>query len=290
VRFLQMSAADQRDALLAKSTIPVDLDQLEARKRGAEEARTEKGREVKRLEGALGSLPKPDADAADEEVSASQIIARIQEAEERSRAIADADRGLEQAAAEITRLEAELENWRATRESRAAHRATLLQGEDVSELRKQLEDVEATNAAIRAAKQYKAAADELEAARAAHQAEQAKLDAIAEEKKAALAQAVFPDALLGVDDDGVTLGGVPFSQANSAARVRAAFNVATAGRQELRLVIVKDGDLLDAESLAEIDAIAAERGYTVLIERGRPDVGDGLLAQVVTLADGTVAG
>ncbi len=54
-------------------------------------------------------------------------------------------------------------------------------------------------------------------------------------------------------------------------RRRIAFAIATAGDPELRLVIVKDGDLLDAESLEGIRDIAARRGYTALIERDRDE-------------------
>ena len=48
---------------------------------------------------------------------------------------------------------------------------------------------------------------------------------------------------------------------------------------------MKNGDLMDEASLASIDKIALERGYTVLIERGRPDVG-GLVATFLEMSDG----
>ena len=84
----------------------------------------------------------------------------------------------------------------------------------------------------------------------------------------------------------MTFRGVPFSQVNSAMRRRVAFAIATAGDPQLRLVIVKDGDLLDADSLTAISDLAEERGYTVLVERDRDEsrrlgftVSDGTLAE-----------
>ena len=88
-----------------------------------------------------------------------------------------------------------------------------------------------------------------------------------------------------MDENGVTFDGVPFTQVNSAMRRRVAFAIATAGDPKLRLVIIKDGDLLDADSLAAIRELADERGYTVLVERDRDES-----RQIgFTIEDGTLA-
>ena len=46
--------------------------------------------------------------------------------------------------------------------------------------------------------------------------------------------------------------------------------------------------MMDEVTLAHIDKLALERGYTVLVERGRPDVG-GLVATFVEMVDGQAA-
>ena len=68
LEFLNMSERAQRDALLAKVDLPFDIDALAREKAGAEERRLEAGRDVRRLQGALASMPNP-LDAPAEEVS-----------------------------------------------------------------------------------------------------------------------------------------------------------------------------------------------------------------------------
>ncbi|MGL1701411.1 hypothetical protein ACSTHI_23860, partial [Vibrio parahaemolyticus] len=74
---------------------------------------------------------------------------------------------------------------------------------------------------------------------------------------------------LGVDETGITFDGVPFGQVNTAARLQVALAVATADNPEIKLVIIRTGDMLDDISLERVRAIADQRGYTVLMERDR---------------------
>ena len=292
VAFLNLSAKDQREALLQKVTLPFDLDALTRDKKAAEDRRLEAGREVKRLEGALASLPKPSPGLPDAEVSAQDLLDEIQAAQqiEQRRSLANASYdahgarwdALDQQIADLTRQRDEAQRLQ---EVAAAELNTLPSPVDIAPLRERLAAVEDTNAAIRAGRQYLTVSGELQVADAAHQAAQGELDRISKVKAEGLAAATFPVDGLSVDDDGVTLNGVPFSQVNSAMRRRVAFAIATAGDPKLKLVIVKDGDLLDADSLAAIREVADERGYTVLVERDRDEsrsigftVRDGALA------------
>lgn len=156
---------------------------------------------------------------------------------------------------------------------------------DIEPLQERLRNLDAINQAVRDRKAYERTATDLAAAQQLHDGAQAALDAIEQTKREGLAAAAFPVDGLSVDEAGVTFDGVPFGQVNSAMRRRVAFAIATAGEPKLKLVIVKDGDLLDADSLAAIREVADERGYTVLVERDRDEsrsigftVRDGALA------------
>lgn len=305
VAFLNLDEKKQRDALLAKVDLPFDLDALTREKAGAQQRRLEAGRDVTRLQGALSSMPNP-LDAPESEVSAQDILDEIQSAQEferdgetlrRSEADAAADllakeQRVDQLEQEIARARAalsqadddyaaishELKHWEQTPER-----------PNLDRLRAKLAAVDETNKAVRARQEYARVAAEYAAAATAQQAAQDEIDDVEQRKLAGLEAAEFPVEGLSVAEDGVTFEGIPFSQVNSAARRRVAFAVATAGNPKLRLVIVKDGDLLDADSLAAIRAIADERGYTVLVERDRDEsrrigftIADGALAEAGT--------
>ncbi len=269
VAFLNLPEKAQRDALLAKVDLPFDIDEIARSKKGAEDRRLEVGREVKRLQGALASVPEPNADTPDVEVSASDLIAELRAAEEHNHQARNAREMAVSTRRTIEDLESRLT---AAREALVTlEEAASAEQIDVIGIRTRLDAIDETNKAVRARAEWARLSDELAAAEVRHDAEQAALDGIEERKRAGLAEAVFPVDGLSVDESGVVLDGVPFTQVNSAARRKVAFAIATAGDPKLKLVIIRDGDLLDADSLAAIQSLADERGYTVLIERDRDE-------------------
>lgn len=269
VAFLNLDEKKQRDALLAKVDLPFDIDEVARAKAGAEERRLEAGRDVKRLTGALASMPKPGGDLPAEEVPAADVAAELRAAEDHNRRIAECARMAATTRATIADLESRL----------AAARTALVDLEqvealdpiDVTALTARLAQIDTVNARVREARERQRIGIELSEAAGRVEEAQADLDAIEDRKRAGLAAATFPVDGLSVDESGVTFGGIPFAQVNSAMRRRIAFAIATAGNPELRLVIVKDGDLLDSDSLAAIQSLAEERDYTVLIERDRDE-------------------
>lgn len=278
--FALLSARDQRDVLLRQVDLGIDLDALAREKKGVEDQRKLANAEVKRLSGALASMEKPGTEVPTEEISAAAAIEALQVAQTHNRAVYEASAEAARTSGRISELERELAQMRAVLESTmelaAKPRA------DVDALQAQLDDVEGINARVRAAKQYAAAESALTAAESNGKAEQAKLDALDEKKRAALSAAVFPDPLLSVDDEQVLYDGIPFTQVNSAKQLGIGFDIATLAHRDLKIGFIKNGDLLDDESLAEIEARAIERDYTILVERGRGDKGyilnDGELA------------
>ncbi|CAN7515124.1 ATP-binding cassette domain-containing protein [Microbacterium maritypicum] len=292
VAFLNLDEKKQRDALLAKVELPFDLDTLSREKAGVEQRRLEAGREVKRLQGALASLPKPSADAPAEEVSSTEILAELDAARLAQRQREEAHARYDGLAARYDELTRQIEELILQRErigdEQEAARSGILSlpdAVDIEPLQERLRNLDAINQAVRDRKAYERTATDLAAAQQLHDGAQAALDAIEQTKREGLAAAAFPVDGLSVDEAGVTFDGVPFGQVNSAMRRRVAFAIATAGEPKLKLVIVKDGDLLDADSLAAIREVADERGYTVLVERDRDEsrsigftVRDGALA------------
>lgn len=287
VAFLNLDEKRQRDALLAKVDLPIDLDEVAREKAGAESRRLEAGREVRRLQGALSSLPAPTPGQPTEEVSAADVLTDLQEAQQHNtdiqrhgdvaielgRRIAVIDR-------EIARVEdqlAELTAERTQTQKRADAEQALAVAEqpiDIAPIQARLAAVDETNKAVRSAKEYTRTAAELAAATGAVAEAQLDLDAIDGRKREALAAAKFPVDGLSVDEDGITFDGIPFGQVNTATRLRVAFAIATAGNPKLKLVIVRTGDLLDSTSLAAVADIAEGRGYTVLMERDRDESRD----------------
>ncbi|MAM53394.1 ATP-binding protein [Microbacterium sp. UBA3394] len=269
VQFLSLDEKRQRDALLAKVDLPIDLDEVARERAGAEERRRDAGREVKRLQGALSTMTAPAPGTPTEEVSAADIIAELRAGNDQNRRVIDAQNECIVLDRRIEDLEAQLASAR----GRAADLAKIAAEDqvDVEAIRERLDAVEESNAGVRAAAEYSRTASAASTAASEYAAAQDDLDEIEERKRAALASATFPVDGLSVDESGVTFDGVPFRQTNTATQRKVAFAIATAGDPKLKLVIVRDGDLLDADSLAAVREVGKERGYTVLVERDRDE-------------------
>jgi hypothetical protein len=111
-----------------------------------------------------------------------------------------------------------------------------------------------------------------------------RIDAIDAEKRRVLAAAQFPVPGLSFGaDGGVTLNDLPLGQASGAEQIRVSMAVALALNPTLRVVLVRDASLLDADNLRMVAEMAADRDAQVWLER----VGDGDPGAVV-IEDGCV--
>jgi ABC-type branched-subunit amino acid transport system ATPase component len=283
--FINMDAKEQRAALLKRVSLPFDLATVDRERAGLFEQRRDTGRVVDQLAGQLAGMPEPVDGLPEAEQSAADIIAEFEKArqfnddlDKKYRAATDAEGVAEEADLEVARLADALDAAR-TYAERAHEAAASLVAEvksgperiDTDTISAKLATIEDTNAKVRAtAERAKVAA-----ALAAKREEQAQftlaLEAIDTKKVDALATAVFPDPRLSVDDDGITVDGIPFKQANTATKIGIAFNLATSDKPDLRIVVIKDGDSLDSVSLADIQKQAEERKYLVLMERDRDE-------------------
>jgi DNA repair exonuclease SbcCD ATPase subunit len=101
-----------------------------------------------------------------------------------------------------------------------------------------------------------------------------KLDAA---KESQLASAQWPIARLGFNESGVTFNGLPFEQSSSAEQLRVSVAIGLALNPTLRVLLIRDGSLLDADSMKTIAGMAQEADGQLWIER----VGEGAECSVI---------
>jgi len=281
--FTRLAPREQIAALLELVHLDVDLGQLAADRQRLYDERTEIGRQLKAREGERAGLGQLE-DAPDQEVSASDLIARIQAAQQAER---QQDNDRERAAnltQQVEDLERQLRYVRAALADAEAAVAAHQPVTDVATLQEELTGLEDANRAVRRNTDRAHVAGLVQGLRDSYDERTAGIGAIDRAKATALAAAEFPVPGLGFDDAGVTYDGVPFSQASSAEQIRVSLAMAMSLNPQLRVIRIVDGSLLDADSLRLISDMAADRDYQVWIER----VADGSGVGVV-IEDGEVA-
>jgi DNA repair exonuclease SbcCD ATPase subunit len=87
-----------------------------------------------------------------------------------------------------------------------------------------------------------------------------------EEKRSKIAAAKLPVPGIGFGDGEILLNGVPFNQASDAEQLQISIAMAMALNPKLRVIRVRDGSLLDEDSLKLLDKMATDKDYQVWIE------------------------
>lgn len=266
--FSEMSEKEQLRTILRATGFDVDAWQEERDKIFND--RTVVNRQVVRLEHHLKSLTKPSPDAPTESVSVTDLL------EERKR-LAELRGNYEQATtvyeawcdriAELQRLLEEAEDTR----DRAASAMLAAYNSNPTDERLQnalsrIETADVLNRQYMDARKFREASSDLETTTA----EAKKLSAALIEKDNEIRRAIAASPVGGplqyVDDE-LRLNDMPLAVASHAEKLRVGIGVATMLQPDASVVLVKDGSLLDQDSMAAIEQIAQEHGMQVWIER-----------------------
>lgn len=304
--FLRLKPAEQADRL--RELAGVDTRPLDAEHASVFATRTDVNRDGKALAARFDAMPRhPGA----ERVDTAEVMRQLDEAaalerqqtEEVRKAEAH-EREAAQAAADAERAEFEAADLRrraaladlaaaALRAKRSAaveqaadarNAAARIDVPDTAPMRAALAGAEEANRRVRENAERERVEGELQAMRARSAALSARLAEIERAKVAALEAARMPVDGLGFAADGITFKGVPLEQASTAEKLRVAVGMGLAANPEIRVILIREGSLLDSDGLALVSGMAAEAGAQVWIEV----VGSGPAGAVV-IEDGHVA-
>ncbi len=295
LEFARMRAKDQVAALMRVCGLEAEFARLAKEREEAERLRRDFGRDKDSLQSRLAATP--EVEGPDEVTSATAILARFKEAGEKNaenaelRKWLDGLRETESAqVAKIQELEAELAQVRKSLgEIRAAiakdgPEIEALKDIDTAAIQNELDAIEDTNARARTRKARRQLAAELESVTAKWREQDRKIERIAEEREQRIAASNLPVKGLRFTDDGLTLNGVPFEQASSSEKIRVSAKLGLAQNHELKVMLIRDGSLLDEDALAELAEIAKQYDAQIWIERVA-DPADGI---GVVIEDGEV--
>ena len=282
--FSEMNEKEQLRTILRATGFDVDAWQEERDKIFND--RTIVNRQVVRLEHHLKSLAKPAADAPTESVSVAELLEenrRLLELRERYDAAKSSYEAWCNRIAELQRLLEEAEDTR----DRAA--SAMMEAYNSNPTDEQLQDAlsrietaDVLNRQYMDARKFREASSDLETTTA----EAKKLSAALIEKDNEIRRAIAASPVGGplqfVDDE-LRLNDMPLAVASHAEKLRVGIGVATMLQPEASVVLVKDGSLLDQDSMVAIEQIAQAHGMQVWIERVEP--GEGF-----TIEDGEISG
>lgn len=297
--FSRMDAKKQTETL--KELVGIDFSSLDRERASVYEDRTNINRELKSLKSQVEAMPVYNVPKT--EVSVSDLTLELQEKmsannenDAKKRKLEDARnhiRQIEDKAEDIKQkileLQALLEKYNAevaveTKRIEGLEKVVAtLHYHDLGEMRNQINEAENINAKIREARSRNKLEKQIAELEAKSQKCNERISCIDSEKERILAQAKFPVTGLAFDDNALTFNSIPFSQCSSAEQLKISVAMGLAMHPELKLLLIRDGSLLDSSSLQMVKEMASEADATIMIER----VGDGEEVSIV-IEDGSV--
>ena len=295
LQFARQEPKKQRETL--QRLVGLDFSADEKRADLVFNERTVVNREVKAATARIAAMPEHSGVPA-EPVSASDIAAEMQRAQQVNSQNADNRRALAQAEQEVVTRRQHVENLRA---ALAKAEESLRSGDeavanlrervagardlDLAPLTQRLATIDQTNQKVRANQLRRDIAAELASKQGKADELTAELDAIAKRQVAAIEAARMPVPGLGLGQVGVTLNGLPLEQASAAEQLRVSVAIALAMNPRLRVLLIRDASLLDHDSLRLVAEMAQAAGAQVWCERVETDE-----ATSVVIEDGQVQG
>lgn len=291
LNFIRLKPQEQSEQL--RQLAGLDFTELNAARKTAYDERTIRNRELEAAKTKLLSYPF-NAALPKEAVSITALATKLGEARsqnshnaQRRQAVQAQDAvafDLSEDARALTNKIAQLEKMlidaraeliskntaqvKATIErDRMASELTSLQNVDESALQKDIDDIQRTNADIEANNRHMKARDEVELLEGAIRGLTSKIQECDQDKAAQIEFANFPMPGLSFDEArGVLLNDVPFQQGSQARQLQAAVAIGLALNPKVRVILIRDGSLLDEDSMKLVSEMAEKNAAQIWVE------------------------
>ncbi len=156
---------------------------------------------------------------------------------------------------------------------------------DLSGVKERLRTVQAINTAVATKSRHKAAMERLSGNEAHAASLTAKINSVEAKKQNLMETAVYPVDGLRVDGDNVLFHKVPIEQCSAAQKIQLGLAVGAALNPALPVALIRDGSLMDEQTLQAVSDWADRTGFQVWIER----VGQGIEG-AIEIEEGEVVG
>lgn len=263
LEFSRMDSKKQAEVL--KQLVGLNFNKLDADYKKLFDKRTDVNRQGKTSKASLDTLTFHEG-VPETEVSVTELSKQYLEAVSHNRDVmankiqlADYERELENAKILVAELEEKIRNEKKK-----------LKGEKkIAEesIKTKMDNAESTNTKIRENVSYKTTEVEVNKLRKQSKSLSDQMIAIIAKKEKDLSEAKFPIKGLGVDGDEVTFSGIPFDQCSSAQQIKISVAMGLVMNPKLRILLIREGSLLDTNSLKIVAKMAEKADAQIWIER-----------------------
>ena len=307
--FSNMDARKQVETL--KGLVGLDFSELDSNRQSLYEERSAVNTSGKSLKARFEGMQEYP-DAPEEEVSVSDLMAELQKREDVNKEndrkrdllgenlddleeekreviridkeIVEAERRLEILVQSKTKIINKIVKWEKDI-GKMKSKVKTLKDANETEIRDQIANAETVNQQVRSNQARGELSEELKTKRKESESLTEQIHEIDESKTKQLSEAKFPVSGLSFSEADVLYNDIPFDQASSAEQLSVSVAMGLAMNPKLKVLLIRDGSLLDEDNLGLIAGMAKEADAQVWIER----VSKGDECQVI-IEDGEIRG
>ncbi len=272
MHFMHIKPSDQFITLAEHAG--VDFTSVDAERKTAFDERTIVNRDGKAKKAEVDAMALTyDENAPDEEVSVSDLVSKVTEANESNRKLKSLDDLINNTASsikskkeQIASLEQQVKDAQISL-SDLRKQVESMEEIDISDIQKQIDNAEETNTAVRAKTRYKEEFEKLEFLRANTEKLVNVIKKCDETRAKMIADAKLPVEGLGFGDGFVTFNGIPLDQTSSSEQLKVSISVAMSMNPKLKVIRIQDGSLLDSDAMKVIEEMAKEKDFQFWVEQ-----------------------
>lgn len=271
-KFMEANDRDKASTLLRILGIEDKLDALDRHEKALYDTRTEVGRLAQQRQNAADTMDYY-ADAPEEPVSISELLARLQAAQTTNRENADKRRNVENLSAKVTALKTQAKEITAALESamedlsNAIMVAEELHDVDVDAISDEINSADQTNRMVENNRRRDALVAEADEMNAQYTDLTIQIEQLRADRKALLDGADLPLAGLGVEGGVLTMNGKPWDCMSGSEQLRAATAIVSRLNPDCGFVLLDKLEQMDTDTLAEFSAWLEERGMQAIATR-----------------------
>lgn len=277
--FMRQTPKQQYDTLRGLCKLDVDVEELDRQYKDLFARRTDVNRDVKTCEARLANMVIP-AGAPTERVDVAALVDKVEEINAANSAIAQQQRMRQTLLAdnvrrgeEAKKLYARLAEIEKENKSTAEQIGTITdylrenKPQDAAFYSEKIKQAEQINSIMDLRDNRALEEKALRAAQSKADDLTSQMQALQEQKRAAIESAHLPVSGLEFGDGELLLNGVPLEQLSAAEQLKLSMDIAMAENPKLRVILLKDASLLDPQSTDYVRRRAVQEGYQVWEER-----------------------
>lgn len=287
-RLSETTQGRREQAVIVRDLVGLDFTEHDQKRQGLYDSRTDINRDLKRAETQLETMPF-FPQAPQEPIKVTEVAAELQKAAQHNQEELKLTERLGQVEGAIVQVKREMEALQKKQEELIAEKMTLVskvkgfERIDTEELNKKLENAQAINEKVAKNKQRREVNKLVSELQKKSEKLTEQIEELDNEKQQQLAGAELPVEGLSFSEDGVLFNDVPFHNCSSAEQLKLSVAMGIKMNPKLKIMLIRDGSLLDDKSLETLRQMAAKSSHQVWLER----VGKGEECTVI-IEDGSV--